>query len=428
MPVAPPICFIFEHRKVAKMQFQRLNFKNAEGKSLAARLDMPADEKPACYAIFAHCFTCTKNFNAVVNINRALTREGIAVLRFDFTGIGESEGDFSETNFSTNVSDLISAAEFLARNFEAPKLLVGHSLGGAAVLQAAARIPSASALATIAAPANLNNLAAFIGNTREEILTRGEAVVDLAGRPFTIKKQFLDDLEGERMEETIHNLRKPLLIMHSPRDNIVSIDNAARIFLAAKHPKSFISLDNADHLLSDRADSLYAGSVLAAWAGKYLGTSDKPEEQRDLTDNRVIVRGGRKGFQTEIIANGHRLIADEPIAVGGADTGPNPYDYLVAALGACTSMTLRVYADRRQWPLEAITIRLKHEKIHEQDCENCESEDRVIDQIDREIELSGPLDETQKRKLLEIANKCPVHRTLQSKITVRSYLKDQRPA
>jgi uncharacterized OsmC-like protein/alpha/beta superfamily hydrolase len=406
------------------MHFLKLSFRNENGDQLAARLDLPIDEKPVAYAIFAHCFTCTKNLNAVVNINRALAREGIATLRFDFTGLGESEGDFSGTSFSSNVSDLIAAAEFLKLEFEAPKLLIGHSLGGAAVLQAAKYIRSSIAVATIGAPSNLTHLIRYLEPHQNEILTKEEAEITLAGKTFRIKKQFFDGIEPVRMQETIRNLNKALLIFHSPVDNIVDIENAAAIFQAARHPKSFISLDRADHLLSSREDSLYVGSVLAAWARKYLEIPLPASPQKDLSDNRVTARTGRKGYQTEIVANGHRLIADEPIAVGGADTGPTPYDYLVAALGACTSMTLRMYADRKQWPLESIVVRLKHQKIHTEDCQHCETKSGKIDHIEREIELKGPLDGEQCQKLLEIADRCPVHRTLHSEIIVKTALKD----
>ena len=405
------------------MQFQKLTFENANGDKLAARLDLPIDEKPIAFAVFAHCFTCTKNFNAVVNIDRALAREGIAVLRFDFTGLGESEGDFSETSLSSNVADLVAAAGYLESNFEAPRLLIGHSLGGAAVLQAASQIPSAAAVATISAPFDLSEIANFSGNTKEEIKARGEAEINLAGKTFTLKKKFLDDLEQSRMEETIRNLKRALIIFHSPRDNIVGIDNAAKIFKAARHPKSFVTLHDADHLLSNRADSLYVGSVLAAWVRKYITVRQAEGPKRDLTDNRIVVRTGRKGFQTEIFANGHSLIADEPIAVGGADTGPTPYDYLVSALGACTSMTIRMYADRKQWPLESVVVRLKHRKIHAEDCQDCDSKTGIIDYIEREIDLVGPLGKEQRQRLLEIADKCPVHKTLHSDITVKSWLK-----
>ncbi len=407
------------------MQFQKLYFKNPDGKRLAARLDLPIDEKPKAFAIFAHCFTCTKNFNAVVNINRALTGQGLAVLRFDFTGLGESEGDFSETNFSTNVEDLVSAAQFLGENFEAPKLLIGHSLGGAAVLQAAAKIPSTEAVSTIAAPADLSNVLRFLGDDPRSDLDRyGQALINISGRDFKIKRQFLEDLKLDSMNAAIRNLRKPLLIFHSPMDRIVPIDNAARIFMASRHPKSFISLDRADHLLSNREDSLYTGSVLAAWSKKYLKIPEELGLPVDLSDNRVVARTGKTGFQTEIVANGHHIIADEPIPVGGANTGPTPYDLLVSALGACTGMTLRMYADRKGLPVDSITVRLKHQKIHGADCADCEDKNAKIDFIEREIELQGDLDRSQRERLLEIANRCPVHRTLESRTKIQSKLKE----
>ena len=406
------------------MHFLKLSFRNERGENLAARLDLPVDEKPVAYAVFAHCFTCTKNLNAVVNINQALAGEGIATLRFDFTGLGESEGDFSETSFSSNVSDLIAAADFLKREFEAPKLLIGHSLGGAAVLQAAKYLPSAMAVATVGAPSTLSHLAHHIDSARDEAAPEGDVEINLAGKTFRIKKEFLADLHQTRMQETVQNLNRALLIFHSPRDTIVGIENAAELFELARHPKSFISLDQADHLLSNREDSFYVGSVLAAWARKYLSIAAPSSPQRDLTDNRVMVRTGRKGYQTEIIANGHRLLADEPIAVGGADTGPPPYDYLVAALGACTGMTLRMYADRHEWPLESAVVRLKHQKIHATDCQECETRSGKIDTIEREIELEGPLDQEQRQRLLEIADRCPVHRTLHGEIVVKTSLKE----
>ena len=255
------------------MHFLKLSFKNEKGESLAARLDLPVDEKPVAYAIFAHCFTCTKNLNAVVNINQALATEGIATLRFDFTGLGESEGDFSHTSFSSNVSDLIAAADFLKLEFEAPRLLIGHSLGGAAVLQAAKHIPSSLAVATIGAPSNLSHLARHIDSSRDQTVTEGAVEITLAGRKFRIKRQFVNDLEAIHMQETVRTLNKALLIFHSPLDGIVGIENATELFQLARHPKSFVSLDRADHLLSNREDSLYVGSVLAAWAHKYLGIS-----------------------------------------------------------------------------------------------------------------------------------------------------------
>ena len=404
------------------MQFQKIVFPNSKGERLAARLDLPADERPLAYAIFAHCFTCTKNFKAVVNISRALARESIAVLRFDFTGLGESEGEFEETNFSTNVADLVAASRYLEGSYEAPKLLIGHSLGGAAVLRAVEDIPSCVAVATIAAPAGVFHIRNALGGSLDVIEREGVAEVNLAGRPFKITKQFVDDLEQTRMEQSIRTLKRALLVLHSPSDEIVDIENAFRIFQKADYPKGFVSLDGADHLLSRQEDSLYAASILAAWSRKYLNIP-RPEISEEVQDNRVIVRTGRVGYHTEILAKGHHLFADEPIALGGANTGPNPYDYLLAALGACTSITLRMYADRKAWPLDGIVVRLKHEKIHVDDCQGCETKMGKLDRIEREIELLGALDGEQRGKLFEIADMCPVHRTLQSKIIIQSTLK-----
>ncbi|MGV8075301.1 MAG: alpha/beta fold hydrolase [Syntrophobacteraceae bacterium] len=408
------------------MQFQKLFFENAQGVKLTGLMDMPLDEKPVAYAIFAHCFTCTKNFNTAVNISRALSAEGIAVLRFDFTGLGESEGDFSETNLSSNVSDLVAAADFLGANFQAPKLLIGHSLGGAAVLLAASHIPSAVGITTIGAPFNLARITRALNRSKEEMETKGAVEITIEGKKILIKKQFVDDLDNTDMEDAVRNLRRALLVLHSPRDAVVPLENAAQIFQAARHPKSFISLDRADHLLSDRNDSMYVGLLMAAWAGKYLGVPFEKTPPRELEDNRIVVRTGKKGYQTEIIANGHRLIADEPIAVGGANTGPTPYDYLVTALGSCTAMTLRMYADQKGWPLDEVVVRLKHGKIHAQDCEQCESKMGKIDFIEREIDLGGgPFTAEQRKRLLEIADRCPVHRTLHSEIIVKSSLKEE---
>ncbi|MDR3568272.1 MAG: bifunctional alpha/beta hydrolase/OsmC family protein [Syntrophobacteraceae bacterium] len=408
------------------MQFKKLYFENRDGKRLAARLDLPLDEKPRAFALFAHCFTCTKNFNAAVNINRALGVNGIAVLRFDFTGLGESEGDFADTNFSTNVEDLVSAAQFLEQTYEAPRLLIGHSLGGAAVIQAAGKIDSVEAVATIAAPAELTGLFRFVDSASlEELENRGETSIAIEGKNFKIRKQFLDSLGQENMNESIRNLRRPLLVFHSPVDRIVSIDNAAKIFTAARHPKSFISLDKADHLLSRREDSLYTGQVLAAWAAKYLDTVGSGFSVPPTPgDNRVTAYTGKTGFRTEIVANGHRLVADEPISAGGENLGPSPYDLLGAALGACTAMTLRMYADRRGLALDGALIRVTHSKIYARDCQDCEDPGSRIDYIEREIELSGDLDRPARQRLLEIAGRCPVHRTLESGSKIVSKLKE----
>jgi len=404
------------------MNFRRLKFPNRNGQTLAARLDLPLDGAPHAYAVFAHCFTCSKNLTAIGNINTALTRNGIAVLRFDFTGLGESEGDFADTNFTTNVEDLVDAAQFLAEHYKAPKILIGHSLGGAAVLQASARIDASEAVAVIGAPASTDHVLKHLTGAREQIEKRGEAEVQLDGRPFRIKKEFIDDLEADHMSVSIRTLKRPLLILHSPIDNIVGIENAATIFRAARHPKSFISLDRADHLLSDKADSEYVGAMIAAWSLKYLPPPGPDASREAAADNRVLTRTGKTGFRTEILANGHGLLADEPLSVGGTDTGPTPYDYVVAGLGACTSMTLRMYADRKKWPLDAIDVRLAHRKIHADDCKDCENEPRYLDEIEREITLEGDLDGDQRKRLLQIADRCPVHRTLEGEIRIRTKL------
>lgn len=406
------------------MHSERLSFENKQGEKLSARLDLPVDRHPLAYALFAHCFTCSKNLNAVRNISRALTERGLAVLRFDFTGLGESEGDFADTNFSSNVADLIAAADFLDKNYEVPRILIGHSLGGAAVLQAAGDIPDCKAVATIGAPCDPGHVAHLLQEARAEIEARGEAQIKLAGRVFTVKKQFLDDLEMTVMREKIANLNRALLIFHSPVDNTVGIENAQRIYKAARHPKSFVSLDKADHLLTNEADSRYVGEVLAVWAKKYIDISTgaaKLSVQKEA--GTVVVRTGREKYYTAIMANGHPLVADEPEQYGGKNLGASPYEILSASLGACTTITLRMYADRKKWPLESVIVRLKHYKIHAEDCQACESKNRKVDHIERELELFGPLDDAQKQRLLEIADKCPVHKTLHSEIIVKTTLR-----
>jgi putative redox protein len=405
-----------------QMKFKKLTFQNSAGQWLGARLDLPVDGQPVAYALFAHCFICDQNLKAVDNISQALTKEGIAVLRFDFTGLGEGEGDFGDANFSSNVADLVAAAEFLEMEHEAPQILVGHSLGGAAALQAASHILSVKAVATIGAPCDPAHLHRLLEAKRSELDADGDVEVVMGKRRFKIKKQFLDDLEISNMENILRNLRRALLILHSPLDKIVGIDNAAHIYQAAKHPKSFISLDRADHQLSNEQDSLYAGSVISTWAKKYITEAHPTDANVEVDHNLVVVRTGKIGYTTEIRANGHGMIADEPTSLGGADLGPSPYGYLLAGLGACTSMTLRMYADRKQLPLEEIVVRLTHSKVHAKDCGDCESQTGKIDVIEREIEVIGLLDAEQRQRLLEIADRCPVHRTLHSEVVVRSRL------
>ncbi len=405
------------------MKFKKIEFENKDGQVLSARLDFPVSGKPAAYALFAHCFTCSKNIKAIAHITRALNREGIAVMRFDFTGLGESEGDFADTNFSSNVEDLIDAAEFLHAHYQAPDILIGHSFGGAAVLQAARHIPSCRAVVTIAAPADPRHVTQTLGSATRIIQSRGEAEVSLAGRTFKLKKQFLDDLQLVNMKDVLKNLNRALLVLHSPIDETVGIENAAQIFQAARHPKSFISLDQADHLLTHQADSLYAGAVIAAWTGKYIHVSDGDQPSGDDAQHQVTTQIGRSGYVTDIMAAGHSLVADEPPSMGGTDLGPAPYDLLMAALGTCKAMTLRMYSDRKQWPLEAVSVQLNHKKIDAADCESCDTKEGRLDQFDCEIDVTGELDDQQKKRLLQIADRCPVHRTLHSEIIVRSKLK-----
>lgn len=407
---------------------ERVEFVGHDGSSrLAARLDKPAGSTKAC-ALFAHCFTCSKDIHAASRIAGALAERGFAVLRFDFTGLGASEGEFANTNFSSNVQDLVAAADFMGQTIgHGPEVLVGHSLGGAAVLAAAHEIPEARAVATIGAPADPGHVADLLKGKKQEIQARGAAEVEIGGRRFTIRKQFLDDIAEQKVRENLSSLKKALLVFHAPRDSIVGIDNAALIFAAAKHPKSFVSLDDADHLLTNRADAVYVADVLAAWAGRYIrgGKTAEAAASESSSEGTVMVSEAGTGRYAQIInAAGHRLTADEPKKAGGDDTGPGPYDLLLSGLGACTSMTMRMYADRKGWPLEKTEVALRHEKIHVEDCENCEAEGAGarIDRIERRIRLTGTLDQEQRARLLEIAEKCPVHRTLLGEVRIETRL------
>lgn len=396
---------------------QRVEFPGAQGQTLTGRLALPAGT-PRAYALFAHCFTCTKNLRAAVNISTSLADAGYAVLRFDFTGLGESEGDFADTNFSSNVDDLVSAAAYLSSQHQQPRLLIGHSLGGTAVLQAAMRIDSVVAVATIGAPARASHVRHLLADATQQIQSDGEAEVRLAGRPFRIRKQFLDDLETQPLPDTLRSLRRALLVMHSPIDELVEIDNAGEIFAAALHPKSFVSLDNADHLLSRDADSRYAGGVLAAWATRYLpqhsATDSRPEgEVRAIT---------RDSYSTELTVGGHLLVADEPASVGGTDLGPTPYGFLSAALASCTSMTLRMYANHKKLDVSEIDVRVSDARVHAKDCAECETATGFAHVFERQLHITGDLDEAQRQRMLEIADRCPVHRTLESEIVIRTRL------
>ncbi len=402
------------------MQNLNVTFENRNGEMLSGILDLPTEE-PVAYALFAHCFTCSKNLRAASNIARALNDERIAVLRFDFTGLGQSEGEFADTNFSSNVDDLLAAVDFLDRKHGDVSILIGHSLGGTAVLQAARQVETAVAVATIGSPAEPAHVAKMFAGHEDSLRERGEAEVDLGGRPFLVKQQFVDDLDKHDVPGTIGRLRKALLVMHAPLDNIVEIDNASALFVAAKHPKSFVSLDNADHLLSNDDDSRYAGQVLAAWASRYLPHADHGEPFR-VAAGEVVARTYTDGFKTDVKSGRHTLVADEPRSVGGTNAGPSPYDLLSASLATCTSMTLHMYAAHKKLDLESVTVRVKHGKIHAVDCEDCESDSGRIDEFQRSISLQGDLSDQQRQRILEIADRCPVHRTLEGEIKVRSKL------
>ena len=397
------------------MRSERFDFPGGGGHRLAARLDLP-DGAPRAHALFAHCFTCGKDVNAAARLAAALAAEGIATLRFDFTGLGGSEGEFANTGFASNVADLVAAADHMRAAGRAPALLVGHSLGGTAVLAAAAHIPESRAVATVGAPFEVGHVLEQFAARVPEVEARGEAVVDLAGRPFAIRRAFVEEARAQEQAPRIAALGRALLVMHAPADGVVGVDNARAIFEAARHPKSFVALDGADHLLSRREDAAYAARVLAAWASRFLPV---PEAAPAAEEGLVLVEETRAGrFQQAVTAGRHRLLADEPSAVGGLGSGPSPYDLLLASLGACTAMTVRLYAERKGLELRRVGVALRHRKIHAADCAECETREGKLDEITREIRLEGDLGAEGRARLLEIADRCPVHRTLRSEVRV----------
>lgn len=400
----------------------RIRFPNRRGDELAARLELPST-RPRGHAIFAHCFTCSKDSAAAVRIARALCARGFAILRFDFTGLGQSEGEFAQTTFSTNVADLVAAADWLRAEHQAPTLLLGHSLGGAAVLSAAPDIPEVRAVATLAAPSEPAHVKHLLAGDVDAIERDGSAEVQLAGRGFRIGKDLLDDLDGQRLSARIRQLDAALLVLHSPQDTIVGIDNARAIYEAARHPKSFLTLDGADHLLTNAADADYVADVVSAWASRYLDPDESEVAPEHTEAGEVVVVERDGGLTQEVRAGRHALLADEPTSVaGGSDLGPTPYDYLLAGLGACTSMTLRMYARHKGLPLEGVRVSLTHDRIHAEDCEDCEKTSGQIDRIRRTIELEGDLDDDIRQRLLEIADRCPVHRTLENEKKIETKL------
>ncbi len=401
------------------VQTRKIEFTGASGQKLAARLDTPP--LPRAYALFAHCFTCGKDIFAAARIAEGLTARGIAVLRFDFTGIGSSEGEFANTNFSSNVQDMIHAADYLRQELSPPALLIGHSLGGAAVLAAAPHIPEAAAVVTIGAPSSASHVLHNFAGKLDEIQQSGSATVTLAGRQFVIARQFLDDVGNQNFLEGVAHMKKALLVCHAPLDEIVGIDNATAIFVAARHPKSFVSLDTADHLLRKRADAIYAADMIAAWSSRYL--PETAQAGGVLPAGLVEVSETRTGPLTQLVRAGqHRFLAGEPVAAGGDDAGPGPYDLLLAALGTCSSMTMRLYADRKGIAADRFTVRLTHRRVHAEDCLDCETEKGDIGEISKEITIKGDISEADRMKLFEIAAKCPVHKTLTNEIKIRSKL------
>jgi uncharacterized OsmC-like protein/alpha-beta hydrolase superfamily lysophospholipase len=406
----------------------RIGFPGSLGHELAARLDLPAGPARG-HALFAHCFTCSKDTLAARHIAGQLTSLGFSVLRFDFTGLGSSEGEFQNTSFSSNVEDLVRAADYLRQHYSAPAILIGHSLGGAAVLAAGHRIPEAKAIATIGAPSDVTHVLQHFQAKLDDIDRDGKAEVTLSGRTFTITRSFVEDARGQQLRTRIAELRKALLVLHAPTDQIVGIDHATAIFSAARHPKSFISLDTADHLLSDRRDAAYAAEVIAAWASRFLPA---PEERQAAETGVLVSETGAGRFQNAVSVDGrHHLMADEPAAAGGLGSGPSPYDYLAIALGACTSMTLRIYAEHKKLALPPVSVRVDHGKVPVEHCEDCgkavEGRTGKIDRFERSIRVAGGADPALAEKLIEIANSCPVHRTLEAGAAVVTRVVD-RPA
>jgi uncharacterized OsmC-like protein/fermentation-respiration switch protein FrsA (DUF1100 family) len=405
-------------------------FANARGQQLSARIEHP-DAEVRATAVFAHCFTCSKDLRAARRLARALAERGIAVLSFDFAGLGSSEGDFAATTFSSDVDDLVAAAGYLADTLVPPTLLVGHSLGGAAVLAAASRLDGIQAVATIGAPADVSHVTNVFADDLDTIREKGEAVVTLAGRPFTISADFVEDLRDHRLSDAVSRLDAALLFLHAPLDDTVSVDNARRLFEAARHPKSFVSLADADHLLTDGGDARYTAEVVAAWASRYLhpvpdeeGLAPRPQGTGSYDDAATSARTA-DSLATAVSTRGFALVADEPRALGGTEAGPTPYDYLAAALASCTSITLRMYADRKQMPLDEVTTTVSYDRVHADDCTDCEHKNGHIHRFTRTLSLRGDLDGEARERLLSIADRCPVHRTLEGQIEIRTTAEDR---
>ncbi|WP_299114451.1 bifunctional alpha/beta hydrolase/OsmC family protein [uncultured Winogradskyella sp.] len=395
------------------MKSTKLKIQNRKGVTLNANLELPANQKPNYYAIFAHCFTCSSSLSAVRHISRALTQDGFAVVRFDFTGLGRSEGEFSDSHFSANVDDLLDVHAYMAEHYDAPSLLIGHSLGGAAVLVAASKLDTVKAVATVGAPATVGHVKHLFSN---QVGGEGNVEVNIGGRPFVINEDFVAEFDKTDLPAIVKNLRKPLLIMHSPFDKIVGIENAEQLYKTAFHPKSFVTLDNADHLLMQEKDSQYVGDVIGTWAKRYFPKVENimlSTEGEQLVGHLNIVEDN---FTTSIQTKNHTFIADEPVDIGGSDFGPSPYEYLNAALAACTVMTLKMYAERKKWDLQEVFVYISHFRKHSDDLQVEVDKPKYLDHISKKLKFVGNLDATQKERLKEIASRCPVHKTIASEV------------
>jgi putative redox protein len=404
------------------MKSTRLKIENRKGIGLNASIDFPVNQKPEFFAIFAHCFTCSSSLNIVCQVSRALTQDGFGVVRFDFTGLGRSEGDFADSHFSANVEDLLDVHQYIKDKYKAPSLLVGHSLGGAAVLVAASKLEDVKAVATIGAPASVSHVKHLFSHGIEEVEKKGAAEVNIGGRPFKIDTDFVNAFEAIDLPKIVKGLRKPLLIMHSPFDKIVGIKNAEQLYNAAMHPKSFISLDDADHLLQNEKDSTYVGRMIGEWVKHYF--PEKESRTIDLRGEQVAAHLDiqEDNFTTRIQTTSHHLIADEPKDSGGNNFGPSPYEYLNTALAACTTMTLKMYAERKQWDLKEVYVYLTHSRKHSKDLNINLDTPKYLDHIDKKLKFVGNLTEKQITRLIEISSRCPVHRTLENQVVLETTL------
>ncbi|KAA2217383.1 bifunctional alpha/beta hydrolase/OsmC family protein [Maribacter flavus] len=394
----------------------KLKIPNRKGHELHALLELPANQKPNRYAIFSHCFACSSNMTAVRNITRTLTNYGFGVIRFDFTGLGRSQGEFAESHFSANVNDIIDVHNYIKETYKAPELLIGHSLGGSASIMAASRIQDIKAVATIGSPSNIEHTKKQFESGLEDVKSYGKAEVELGGRPFIIDSDFVEDFSNTDLLDVTKKLRKPILIMHSPQDRIVKPDHAHNLFVAAFHPKSFVTLDGADHLLTNKNDSMYIGNVIGAWVERYFEPMEnkmlEPEGEQlvahlDLTEN---------NFTTQMQTKHHNMIADEPGSVGGDNYGPGPYDYLTAAIASCTAMTVKLYAERKEWDLREVYVYITHSKKHTDELQGDFENPGRIDHINKKLKFIGDLTTEQKEKLKDIASRCPVHKTVASEV------------